>query len=98
MFRQAYVRIRFVVPEQYVVDRSISFDQTLFEQQRFRFTRRHGDLNIVHLVHQCDGLSGQARRSEVTGDPTPKIASFADIEDVTLAVEHAVHTGSTRQR
>ncbi len=98
MFRQAYVWIRFVVPKQNVVNRTIRFDQTLFEQQRFRFASRHRDLNIIHLVHQCDGLSGQAGRTEVTGNSIPKIARFADVEDVAFTVEHAVHAGSTRQR
>tara|TARA_B100001013_G_scaffold311210_1_gene216325 strand:+ start:282 stop:596 length:315 start_codon:yes stop_codon:yes gene_type:complete len=96
MFRQAYVWIRFIVPEQDVVYRPIRFDQTLFEKQRFGFASRRRDLNIMDLVHQSDRLSGETRSTEVTRDSTPQIASFAYIKDVALTIEHAVNAGTTR--
>ncbi|MNT93872.1 hypothetical protein D3C72_2354430 [compost metagenome] len=63
----------------------------MFEQQRFRFRVRHGDVNLLNQRHQRFRLTGGQIGAEITGKTFFKVFGFANIDNRTASVIHSIY-------
>ena len=75
----------------------MALDEVLLKQQRFGFAGSDGDLDVGDLVNHRHGLAGQARGTEVTGNPLAQIAGLAHIDHLSTAVQHLIDAGLAAQ-
>ena len=89
---------RFVVAQDDVVVRLELLDQVRFEQQRFDFGVGGDDLHRRGLGdHGVDALA-MACGPGVACDPFLEILRLADVEDLTVLIQHAINTRRRRHR
>ncbi len=94
---QQDMREGFVVPHQHVVARLQPLDQIGFEQQRVGFGRRRDEF---HLGRRRDHAGDAVRLSGelgVAGDALFQASRLADIEQLAVAVIHAVNARTVGQ-
>ena len=72
-------------------------DHVAFEQQRLDVARRGHHLDPVGQRHHALQARAERRRLGVGGQSLLERLGFADVENVTLGIEHAVHAGPVRQ-
>ncbi len=92
------VGVALVVPQQDVEPRLVLLDQVVFEQQRLRFGVGHRHLDARHELHHRGGLCRRLRAMKVARHPFFQVPRLADIDDLVLRVEHAIHAGAMGQR
>ncbi len=92
------VRIALVVAQQDVVARPEALDQRVFEQQRLGFRVRDRDLDAGDLRDQRAGLGRVDGLAEVARHAALQVARLADVQHLTLDIEHAVDAGQRGQR
>ena len=89
--RQHDVRIGFIVTQLDVVRRPEFLDQVLLEQQRLGLTVGDGDINVGNVGDQRHSLGIKTTGTKIVTDPFAQVAGFADIQDFTILVKHAVN-------
>jgi len=93
--RQKHIGVGLVVAQQDVVRRTPLFDKRLLKQQRFGFVGGNSGFNLRDTRNQCSRLGRQAGFAKIAGQAFFQVLGLAHIEKPRIAVEHAIHAGST---
>ena len=88
---------RFVVAQQHVEARPQPFDQIGFEQEGFGLGRGRNELERRSRGDHALDARIVAGRTGIGDDPFADVLRLADIEHVTLAIDHAVDAGRGRR-
>ena len=87
-----------VIAQHDVEARTVLLDEVELEQQRLGIGIGDGDFHVRGLRDQRLHLRLDVARLKVGSDAALEIARLADVENVALGVEHAIHAGTARQR
>jgi hypothetical protein len=91
------VGVRFIVAEQDVVARLERLDQVVFQDQRLGLAVRHRGLEARDLRHHHRDARARQILLEVARHAVLEVARLADVQDLVLGVEIAVHAGQAGQ-
>ncbi len=95
--RRVDIRVALVVTKQHIEAWFELFDQVVFEHERFGLGVDDRHFDSRHLRQHCLGLWRRVRAVKVGGDPLLEVARLADIDDLVLRIEHAIHAWTMRQ-
>jgi len=94
---QEDVGIALVVAQQHVVARPVRLDEIVLQQQRLGLGACHADLDVRHPADQGLGLGVMRSAAEIARHPRLQRPRLADVEDLAIRRQHAVHAGLARQ-
>ena len=86
-----------VVAEQDVEARAMRLDEVELEQQRLGVGVRDGDFHAGGLRHQRLNLGVHVARLEVGAHPALQVSRLADVENLALGIQHAIHARTRRK-
>src|ERR1019366_6427724 len=86
-----------VVPKHDVEARTVLLDEIELEQQGFRVRIRDSDFHVCGLRNQCLHFGMPIARQEIRAHTAFQVARLADVEDLALRIQHAIHTRPRRQ-
>ena len=76
----------------------MGFDEVVFEQQRLGLGIRHRDFDGGDLLHERLHLGIDVAGGEIGADAISQALRLADVQQLVLGTEHAVHAGALRER
>ena len=92
---EKHIRVGFVVAQQDVVRRPPFLDQGLLEQQCLGLVGGDGGFDLRDTCDQRGRLGCLTGLAKVTGETLLEVFRLADVEQASLAIEHAIDAGAT---
>ena len=92
---EKHVRVRLIVAQQDVVRRPPFLDQGLLEQQCLGLVGGDGGFDLRDTCDQRGRLGCLTGLAKVTGETLLEVFRLADVEQASLAIEHAIDAGAT---
>ena len=87
-----------VVAQQDVVARPVLLDEVVLEDQRLGVGVDDRDLAAAHLAHHRRDLRRQLVGAKIARHAALEVLRLADVENLAIRIEHAVHAGPRRKR